>query len=412
MKKTLLITLLTLTIFVGVFCYPAQAQSHPWCVKATIEHNGKTFVYDMQNYLNRADSKVAYLGKSSKIELYNYLQTLPLSEGETYNYILPGFDDILQFFAHVCHKKRDAYVVFDKEGFRYFAGNDGVSINKKALFESLLYANNGATIHLPIMVDKAVTVAQLKHCTTKRATFTTAFPNSTPERVHNIALATSAINGTVVGVGEGFSFNQVVGKRTEENGYKTAKVIVDGAYVDGVGGGVCQVSTTLYNALLLAGLTANACQHTLVSNYVLPGFDAMVSDAGADLTFVNNTGSPVYIQGFVQNKTVTFVVFGLPNEWHIERESITQVTPFDTVEIVEKDKYPELVYTDQTLVVKGGSNGVKTQSYLKYYKNGQLVETKLIRKNSYKKVDKIVARGYVERTEQNLSAQLDLSLGQ
>ena len=411
MKKILIIMLLTLTIFVGVFCYPAQAQSYPWCVNAKVEHNGKTFTYHMQNYLQNADVKVAYLGKNSKIELYKYLQTLPLSNDEIYNYILPGFDDILQFFAHVCRKKQDAHLLFDKNGFRYFAGNDGVCINKKALFEGLLYSNKGDTITLPIVVDKAITIEQLKGCTAKRATFTTAFTNSTTERAHNITLATSAINGTIVGVGERFSFNQIVGKRTEENGYKTAKVIVDGAYVDGVGGGVCQVSTTLYNALLLAGFTANAHQHTLVSHYVLQGFDAMVSDAGADLTFVNDTPSPVYIQGFVQNKTVTFVIFGLPNEWHIERESVAEITPFDTIEIVDKDKYPELVYTDQTFVVKNGSEGVKTQSYLKFYKNGQLVEMKLIRKNAYKKVDKIVARGYLERPRQNLSTQLDLDFG-
>ena len=397
MKKIIIVLLITLTIFVGVFSWSAQAEACPWNVHATVVHGNKSYTYNLQNYLDVCDKKVAFLGQKSRWQLYQYLQTLPLTEKEIYNYILPNFDDVLQFFADVCHQKRDATVHFDKNGFTYLAGADGVSINQKQVFESMLLCHNGESIVLPLVVHKATTVTELKHSTQLRATFTTQFPNSNTERVHNITLATNAINGTIVDVGQTFSFNQVVGKRTEQNGYKTAKVIVDGTYVDGVGGGVCQVSTTLYNALLLADILPSACQHSLISNYVLAGFDAMVSDLGADLTFVNNTASPIYIQGVVKGKSVTFSIFGLPNNWQIERESVAEVEPFDTVEVVDTQKYPHLVYTDQTQVVRGGSNGVKTQSYLKYYQNGKLVATKLIRKNSYKKVDKIVARGHLER---------------
>lgn len=408
MKKLIFtILLLTLTIFVGVFPFCAHADSRPWNVVATICYGDKIYLYNMQNYLDFADKKVAYLGENSRKNLYRYLQTLPLTDDEIYNYILPKFDHVLQNFAYVCQKKQDAMVTFDKNGFVYTNGVDGISINKKALFERMLCCYNGEKISLPILVDKAVTVEQLKQSTVERATFSTTFYNSSADRVHNVTLATQLVNGTTVGVGEKFSFNQVVGKRTEQAGYKNAKVIVNGNYVDGIGGGVCQVSTTLYNALLLAGIIPNACQHTLISHYVMHGFDAMVNDNGADLTFVNDTNSPLYIQGSVQNKKVTFTIYGLPNEWHVERESIAEVTPFDTVEIVDKDKYPQLVYTDQTLVVTNGSDGVKTQSFLKYYQNGKLQKTILIRKNSYKKVDKVIARGYLTRpTESTFSLAL------
>lgn len=398
MKKLIFtILLLTLTIFVGVFPFCAQAECRPWNVVATICHGDKTYHYNMQNHLDCADKKVTYLGKTSRKNLYEYLQTLPLADDEIYNYLLPKFDDVLQFFAYVCQKKSDATVSFDKNGFVYTNGIDGVSINKKALFETLLSCNNGEKIPLPILVDRAVTIQQLKQSTVVRATFSTTFYNSSADRAHNVTLATQSINGTTVGVGEKFSFNQIVGKRTEEKGYKNAKVIANGTYVDGVGGGVCQVSTTLYNALLLAGIIPNARQHTLISHYVTYGFDAMVNDNGADLTFVNDTNAPLYIQGMVQNKRVTFTIYGIPNPWQIERESTAQVTPFDTVEIVDKTKYPQLVYTDQTLVITNGSDGVKTQSFLKYYQSGKLQKTILIRKNSYKKVDKVIARGYLSR---------------
>ena len=160
---------------------------------------------------------------------------------------------------------------------------------------------------------------------------------------------------------------------------------------------MCQVSTTLYNALLLAGFIPKASQHTLVSGYVMAGFDAMVAYGSTDLTFVNNTEHNVYIQGKTQGKTVTFTIYGEPSEYEIKRENVEERTPFETVEIVDKSKYPELVYADQTKVITNGSDGVKTKSYLKYYKNGRLVKTKLIRTNSYKKVDKVIARGTFER---------------
>ncbi len=402
MKKILLITLLTLTIFVGVFPFYAHANTQPWRVRATVTYGKDSFIYDLQNYAHNGKSKVIYLGKQSRKKFYDYLQTLPLSEEEIFNYLLPGFDDVLSFFVHVHRQKRDAVVDFDGQGFHFLEGNDGVSINQKALFEKLICCYDCEIVSLPIVVDKATTVGQLQQSTVVRATFTTEFPNSTSERVCNVKLATQSINGTTVGVGEIFSFNRVVGKRTADRGYKNAKVILDGAYVDGVGGGVCQVSTTLYNALLLAGINANACQHSLISHYVLEGFDAMVSDTGADLTFVNDTNSPIYIQGFVQNKSVTFTIYGLPNEYQIVRESVKQVTPFDTVEIVDKQKYPQLIYADQTMVITNGSDGVKTQSYLKYYQNGYLIKTKLLRKNSYKKVDRVVARGYLQRSDQGV----------
>ena len=410
MKKTILIIALTLTVFVGVFCYPVEAKTYPWNVCATIQYGGKSYHYNMQNHLQNCPQSVAFLGEKSRWQLYKYLQTLPLTEQQIYNYILPNFDDVVRFFAPACPPKRDAVVTFGPNGFCFCPGNDGVEVNQKQLFESLLCCHNGQTICLPVIVHKATTIEQLQNTTQKRATFTTEFANSSPQRSHNIALATQSINGTTVGVGQTFSFNQVVGKRTEQRGYQSAKVILDGAYVEGIGGGVCQVSTTLYNALLLAGIVPNAHQHTLISHYVLEGFDAMVSDSGADLTFVNNTNSPIYIQGFVQDKKVTFNIFGVENKYKIVRESIVEVTPFQTVEIVDNVKYPHLVYTDQTQVVTNGSNGVKAQSMLKYYLEGQLVETKLLRKSTYKRVDRVIARGSIPRTSLDASLLAPLAI--
>ena len=406
MKKFTITLAITLAVLAGVFVCQGVAYAEtlsPWNVQFEVVYQGDVFRYDLQQQIEKVDNKSSsrgfYLGYRGKKEIYDRLLTLNLPETSVYEYLLPNFSQALAHFNYVRRDKVDATVNFDKNGFSYREGHSGVDIDAQKLFETALTSRGKLVrISLPLTVDKAVTVAQLKRNTVKRASFTTTYANSGANRCFNIAKASDALNGVTVGVGETFSFNEVVGDRTEQRGYKTSKVILDGNYTEGVGGGVCQVSTTLYNALLLAGFVPRASQHSLVSSYVKAGFDAMVSYGVADLTFVNNTDHPIYIAAQTANKSVTFTIFGEPNPYRIERESVEQRDKFATTYVVDSAKYPELVYSDQTKVITSGSDGVKTQSYLKYYVGDKLVETKLIRKNSYKRVDQVIARGALERS--------------
>ena len=138
-----------------------------------------------------------------------------------------------------------------------------------------------------ITTPPQVTKQDLVNLTILRSEFTTYYPYSTPDRKLNIKLCASKINGTTLKSGEEFSFNNKVGKRTEENGFKLAKIIFNGSFIDGIGGGVCQVSTTLYNCALLSGLKITEHHsHSLAVSYIEPSFDAMVSGDYADLNFV------------------------------------------------------------------------------------------------------------------------------
>lgn len=400
--KKLLIILFALAIFAGVFlCQTALAEGvEPWNVQADIFYGGKTYRYDLsaeiQAFRDNAQNRGFYLGKNAKIALARNLLSQSLPALAVFSYLLPNFNGIVSFFSFVETKRTDATVTFDQNGFHYVSGTDGVSVNCEKLFWQLLQ-NSGKIVklQLPLAVDKAVSVEDLKKVTVQKGSFSTTYASSGTARRFNLQLATKALDGTVVDVGETFSFNQTVGPRTAERGYKTAKVISDGMYVDGVGGGVCQVSTTLYNALLLSELLPSACQHSLISSYVEAGFDAMVSDGGADLTFVNDTGSPIYVSAKTNSatSTVTFTIFGIPNSYKVVRESISERTPFDTVEIFDSAKYPDLVFEDQLRVLVGGSDGVKSQSFLNYFDGDRLVKRVAIRKNTYKKVDRVVARG-------------------
>jgi len=141
--------------------------------------------------------------------------------------------------------------------------------------------------------------------------FSTSLGRSSWGRRENIRKAVSAIDGTLLQPGEKFGFNEIVGPRVGERGYKIAPVMVRGELVPGVGGGVCQVSTTLYNAVLLAGLgVERRGHHARPVKYVSPGRDATVVYGYIDLIFKNDKDSPVYIQGEVKGGRMIFRIFG------------------------------------------------------------------------------------------------------
>lgn len=130
-------------------------------------------------------------------------------------------------------------------------------------------------------------------------------------RGHNITLAAGKLNGTLVKPNGIFSFNDTVGLRTAAAGYKVAGVILDGQLADGIGGGVCQVSSTLYNAILLAGLTPTArTSHALPSAYCPPGLDATVADGQIDLQFRNQLAHSIYLLTNADGHTLTVYILG------------------------------------------------------------------------------------------------------
>ncbi|MBD0381357.1 VanW family protein [Paenibacillus sedimenti] len=127
--------------------------------------------------------------------------------------------------------------------------------------------------------------------------YVTYFNSNNKNRYHNINLAAKAINNVVVHPGEKFSFNRVVGVRTPARGYKRAKVIVRGEFSEGIGGGICQISSTLFNAVDRAGLKiVERYSHSRSVPYVPPGRDATVNWGGPDFSFINNYNQPILIR--------------------------------------------------------------------------------------------------------------------
>lgn len=138
-----------------------------------------------------------------------------------------------------------------------------------------------------------------------------SFAGGTEERNNNIALGIARINGTTVLPGEEFSFTKVLGPVTEEEGYAEAKVFLNGEVIKGIGGGLCQVSTTLFRSLLSAGLPiTERHNHSYTVSYYDVGLDATYSDPGPDLKFVNDTGNPLVIKGTTRDEKAVFEIYG------------------------------------------------------------------------------------------------------
>lgn len=159
----------------------------------------------------------------------------------------------------------------------------------------------------------------------------TYFNTHNKNRSHNISLATEAINNQVIFPGETFSFNRTVGQRTKEKGYLPAKIIVRGEFSEGIGGGICQVSSTLFNAVDRAGLeVTQRFSHSKTVHYVPPGRDATVSWYGPDFNFRNNYDQPLLIRAYAKGSTVSIMLFST-NDLRYEPKSVPSIQKEDLV---------------------------------------------------------------------------------
>lgn len=182
----------------------------------------------------------------------------------------------------------------------------------------------------------------------KLSTYSTSFAGSTSNRCDNISRAAELINGKVIPAGEVFSFNDTVGKRTIENGFKTAKEYVDGKSVDGIGGGTCQVSSTLYSAVLYADLgIVERLNHMMTVGYIPLGQDATVADGGVDFKFKNTTDYPIKISAFTTGKTLQIDIIGTDWEPHREVKITSTTSTSGENTVVKSTRY---VYVNNELI--------------------------------------------------------------
>ena len=342
-------------------------------VRAKIEEELKTKTLTIVT--DGGEYTFTYPEISYKDDLREIFNTAKRNGNYTANvtYYLCGLDEIV---ARICDSERidavEPYAEFKTFGepFVYHEGNDGRVVdfaNLKADIQSSLSGGFEPVTVKYLNTYRKNTLDSVKSDTKLLSRYTTYFDSSNVNRSSNIRLAAALLNGTVLDSGKVLSFNDTVGARLPERGFLPAKIIENGEYTDGVGGGVCQVSTTLYNAALLSGMTVTEYHpHSLAVGYVDPSRDAMVSGSSCDLKFVNSSKAPVYIRSRTQGGTVTFEVYGRSDGATYSIESVITGSIPATEEFCDT---PELV--------REGRDGLTSEGYLVINRGGFVKRVKL-----------------------------------
>ncbi len=223
------------------------------------------------------------------------------------------------------------------------------------------------------------------------AHFSTFFNLAKVNRSYNIRVAAAALDGQFIKPGEVFSFNKVVGPRSEEAGYKLAPTILNNEFIDSLGGGVCQCSTTLYNCVLLTGCKiVERNSHSLVVSYVPLGQDAAVAYGGKDLKFKNTLNSWLYIKTSVAGNRITVKMLGdtsAKKDVRITNQIIKEYT------FKLKNQPDATIAKGQTVVKQKGVNGYRVVSRRTVYQNGKLLWAENLPVSFYKPLDQIVLTG-------------------
>ena len=233
--------------------------------------------------------------------------------------------NIDRIYNEIYKEEKDAY--YEKEPFKIYPEVIGISFDKE--YATNLLNNYQEEYVIPLtIVNPKITINNLGIDIFKDqlSTFTTKYSISNKERTTNLSLASSKINNTVIAPGEEFSYNKIVGARSIEAGYKEAKVYENGQVVDGIGGGICQISSTLYNTVMFANLEiTERHNHQFITSYIPAGRDATVAYGSKDLKFKNNRSYPIKIKSSVSDGIVRISILGIKEDKEYDEISMNIV---------------------------------------------------------------------------------------
>lgn len=286
---------------------------------------------------------------------------------------------------------KDAKISRSNNKFIIIPEKKGIEVDKKRLVELVKVAVkpdiSETVIEIPLLsVEARIKKEVLSKIDTQISAYTTYFSTSDAARSGNIRIAAKAIDGAVILPGEIFSMNKEVGPRVATKGYKEAHVIVNGELVAGLAGGICQATSTVYNAALLANFQiVQRRGHGLKVGYVKAGRDATISGDYFDFKFKNTNKVPIFIDTIVRNGAVTVKIYGA-NEHPGQRVEIIS-------QVLERIPPPEPLYVnDPTLKIgieKIETNpiqGIRSIAYRKVYQSGKLIKNEVLSKDKYQAV--------------------------
>ncbi len=308
-------------------------------------------------------------------------------------YEQPQDIDIQKIYSEIYKESKNAYII--EEPFELYKEENGIDFAITMEEARDIISEEKETYIIPLKITKPeIGIEDLGDKLFKQtlAKYTTIYDAGLVNRAHNVALAAKSINGTILMPGETFSYNETIGNPNKANGYKIGTAYVGGKVVDSYGGGVCQVSTTLYNSVLYANLEiVQRYNHSYIVNYVPAGRDATVSYGGKDFKFKNTRKYPVKIVASAKNGVVSVSVMGIKEETEYEvvlTSTVLSTTPRSVV-YENNSKLEE----GKQKVIQSGFDGKKSIAYKILKLNGKTISKTVLSKDTYKPMAKIIEVG-------------------
>ena len=296
----------------------------------------------------------------------------------------------------------NASISMEKNQIVYTDEIKGLGIDQAALVETILNTDpfSGETLSIPIHdLEAAITKDMLQGKYILRGSYTTSFSGSTSNRKYNIRFGADKINGIILKPGDVFSANDTLGKRTRGNGWKNAGAYEGGEVVEQPGGGVCQLSSTLYNAALYADLEiVERRNHSMPVHYVDRGRDATINSVGnlIDFKFKNSTSSDIIIIAYTEGNNLHMEIYGVPFETDEYDQIKIRTKQTGSTSIKTEYEYDDSKPTSYEFVKSKGSKGYTVRTYKDYYKGDTRVKTDDLGVSTYKMFPKKVTVGTIE----------------
>lgn len=310
--------------------------------------------------------------------------------------VKPSEIDLEKIYTEIYKEPQDAYITQDPVTVHPNINGIDFAITMDEAKELLKEDKEEYIIPLKITIaEKTLSDLGAEAFPNELGSYSTKFNISNSNRTNNIKLATNKINGTIILPGETFSYNQTVGKRTIQAGFKEAGAYAGGQVVQEVGGGICQVSSTLYNAVLYANLDiVERSNHHFETSYVAASRDATVSWGTLDFKFKNNRKYPIKVVATCKNGVVSVGIYGIKED--VEYEVVIQSKKLSTVYRETKYENDNSIESGKEVVVQNGHEGCISEAYKIVRLNGETISSTLLSRDKYYALDRIIKIGTKE----------------
>lgn len=300
--------------------------------------------------------------------------------------------DIDKIHEEVFREPKNAYVT--KEPFGVFVHVDGIDFNVEEVKKLVATGKKEYTIELTVTEPEITTkkLGQEAFPDIIGKTYKTTYSMGDVNRNTNIELAAKNVNGIILMPGETFSYNGILGDTTADKGYKPGGAFLNGEVVQSYGGGICQVSSTIYNAVLYADLEiVERCNHTFLTGYVPAGLDATVAYGYIDFKFKNNREYPIKLVVTAKDGVVSAAIRGVKEKDDVDVELKSVVTSYIAPQVKYQDT--NTLKKGKEVVKQSGSSGCRCTVYITKSKNGKQISSEVLNNDVYNAQPKIVLRG-------------------